>query len=650
MAEGKHTHLKNLGILSLLVIVLLSTVCQAASDTPSALRSPALTFAEATAEESTPINRPGKLFEIGGTGEFLPPDAAFQVFVKQGSSDHLVTHWQIADGYYLYKDKISVTPGDEAKITLGTIDLPEGKEEYDEYFGNIISIDHDFQADVPIHHVAAGVVAADVIVQYQGCARAGLCYPPITRNVTVALNNGAGSTTSNAAAINPGFQSEQDRIADALASKKLWLSAVIFFGLGLLLAFTPCVLPMIPILSSIIIGQGKDISTARAFTLSLAYVLAMAATYTVAGIIVGLSGKNFQIWFQDPWVLGTFAGVFVLLSLAMFGFYELRIPASIQSRLDAIGSNRQRGSHIGAGIMGALSALIVSPCVTAPLVGALIYIAATGDAMIGGIALFALGMGMGTPLLAVGTSAGKFLPAAGAWMNTVKAVFGVLLLAVAIWLLERILPAPVILLLAGMLSIVSAIYMGALDAVGKTASGWRKLGKGLGLVLLVYGVILMIGAGSGSHSLLHPLQGITGQRAVLTSENSTPDNAHALPFQQIKGIAGLDASLRQAAKDGKPVMLDFYADWCITCKEMEAFTFSDASVQKSLRDFVLLQADVTDNDELDQALLKKLGLFGPPAILFYDGTGKELRNYRIAGFMRASKFISHVENLEQSTP
>ena len=333
----------------------------------------------------------------------------------------------------------------------------------------------------------------------------------------------------------------------------------------------------------------------------------------------------------------------------MFGFYELQMPNAVQSKLNMISSSQEQGSYVGAGIMGFLSALIVGPCVTAPLIGALIYIANTGDAVIGGIALFALSIGMGAPLLAIGTSAGKVLPKAGAWMDAVKAVFGVLLLALAIWLLERILPAEIILLLAGALLIVSAIYMGALDAIKEGASGWSKLWKGVGLIALVYGAVLVIGASSGGQSLLQPLQGISTQHIASNTTNSSAIESHHLPFKQVKGIDGLNIAIQQAVQEDKPVMLDFYADWCISCKEMESFTFSDKNVQMSLTNFVILQSDVTDNDEQDQALLRELGLFGPPAILFYDNSGNELRNYRVVGFMNAPKFASHIESFKQSS-
>ena len=590
-----------------------------------------------------------------GDGEFLDPDIAFRVTAMQGDNN-IVTQWMIADGYYLYKDKISVAAKDAAQITLGELPLPEGKKEEDEYFGKIISIDHDFQANIPIQEIAENTRVVDLLVSYQGCAKAGLCYPPITKNIHVAFADTSGVGTVPARPNNPSgntnssssdFQSAQKRIADTLASGKLLFTVLGFFGLGLLLAFTPCVFPMIPILSSIIVGQGKNISTSKAFSLSLAYVLAMAVTYAAAGVLVGLSGKNIQIWFQNPWVISGFAGIFVVLSLAMFGFYKLQMPNAVQSKLNSISSNQQHGSYAGAGIMGFLSTLIIGPCVTAPLIGALIYITETGDALTGGIALFALSIGMGTPLLIIGTSAGKILPKADAWMGTIQAIFGVLLLALAIWMLDRILPAPVILLLAGVLLLVCAIYLGALDAIKEGASGWAKLYKGIGLIALIYGAILVIGAASGSHSILRPLQGIITQ--PLTGGTATNTSVvHALRFQQVKGIDGLNVAIQQAVQEGKPVMLDFYAEWCVSCKEMEAFTFTNTRVQKALANFAVLQSDVTANDAQDQALLKQLGLFGPPAILFYDRSGFELHNYRIVGFMSATKFVAHIENFTRA--
>ncbi|MCY4641351.1 MAG: protein-disulfide reductase DsbD [Gammaproteobacteria bacterium] len=610
----------------------------------------------ALAESGAKLTLPGtitQLFSGSGDQEFLDPDIAFQVVARQGDARTIVMDWMVVKGYYLYKDKIAVTPGDEARVTLGAVQLPDGQEIHDEYFGDVTIIDYDFQASVPVRHVAGDARTLGLVVTYQGCAKAGLCYPPLTKTLLVDFDPAAGNrATPSGPGSSPSststFQSEQDRLAALLASGKLWLTVASFFGLGILLAFSPCVFPMIPILSSIIVGQGESVSASRAFGLSLAYVLAMSVTYTAAGIVVGLSGENVQIWLQNPWVLSTFAGVLVLLSLSMFGFYELRIPHAVQSRLHAASSSQKQGSYAGAGVMGFLSALIVGPCINAPLIGALIYIANVGDAVLGGIALFALSMGMGIPLLVIGTSAGKLLPKAGSWMGAVKAVSGVLLLALAIWMLDRFVPAPIVLLLSGALLITSAVYMGALESVREGVSGWFRLWKGLGVIAMVYGTVLVIGAAAGSHSLLHPLQGITARNVVQDSSGTDTYPGHALPFQQVKGVGGLDAALRKAVEGGKPVMLDFYADWCISCKEMEAFTFSDDEVQGALQDFILLQSDVTDHDEQDRALLKHLGLFGPPAILFYDPTGDEWSNYRVVGFMHASRFASHIERFKHA--
>ena len=432
--------------------------------------------------------------------------------------------------------------------------------------------------------------------------------------------------------------SEQQSLANQLASGKTLITLLAFFGFGLLLTFTPCVFPMIPILAGIIAGQKDQLTTRKAFTLSLIYVLAMAATYTIAGVIVGLSGENVQALFQTPWVIYSFVAVFVVLSLSMFGVYELQMPQGIQNRLSQMSNAQQGGTYIGAAIMGLLSALIVGPCVTAPLIGALLYIAQTGDAVLGGLALFMLSLGMGVPLLLIGTTAGKWLPKAGHWMNAVKAFFGVMLLAVAIWLLDRVVSPQVVLLLVALLAIGTAVFMGALNFSNEHPTGWAKLSQLISVLLLAYGVIALIGVLSGSKSLLQPLKhlGNTGGNV------KTAVADHALPFQQIKGLGGLQSAIEQAQANEQRIMLDFYADWCVSCKEMEAFTFTDQQVQQALSDYILLQADVTKNDEQDQALLKQLGLVGPPAILFYDPQGQEHEAFRVVGYVKAKPFAEHV--------
>ena len=433
---------------------------------------------------------------------------------------------------------------------------------------------------------------------------------------------------------------EQDRVAAALMSGNRWLVILSLFGAGLLLTFTPCVLPMVPILTSIIVGQGTDrrsagTPTRRAFMLSLVYVLAMALTYTVAGVLAGLFGANLAAAFQDPWIVSAFALVFVLLALSMFGFYDLQIPVSWQAGLAALSRRQQGGTWAGVAVMGALSALIVGPCVAAPLAGVLIYIGRTGDPVLGGVALFALGMGMGAPLMVAGVSAGKLLPKAGAWMDAVKAVFGVMLLAVAIYLLERVVPEPVGLLLWAALFIVVAIYMGALDSLTPGSGGWRRLWKGAGLVTLVYGVLVMVGVAGGGGDLFRPLEGV----ALVSGERGEDE----LEFRPVKGVDGLTAELAPAAARGQVVMFDFYADWCVSCKEMERFTFRDPAVRSALSNVLLLQTDVTANDALDKALLAELGLFGPPAILFFGPDGRERRELRVVGFMNAGEFRRVVE-------
>ena len=577
---------------------------------------------------------------IGGE-EFLDPDVAFELSTEVDAGGAILARWRIADGYYLYREKFRFTPAQGSGLALGEPALPDGRIKDDEYFGRMEVYYDGVVARLPVTARPAGAGPVALDVRYQGCADAGLCYPPITKRVELTLPVGLAAT---AVPVPPGAPAassgavelpEQDRIARSLASGSTWLVLLSFFGFGLLLTFTPCVFPMIPILSSIIVGQGENIGTRKAFTLSLVYVLAMAATYTVAGVLAGLFGANLQAAFQEPWILVTFSIVFVLLAMSMFGFYELQIPASWQAKLAGASSRQQGGTYVGVGIMGFLSALIVGPCVAAPLAGALIYIGQTGDAVLGGMALFALSMGMGAPVLLVGTSAGKLLPKAGPWMEAVKAVFGVLLLGVAIYLLERLVPGWVALLLWGALLIVAAIYLGALDALGSEARGWRRLRKGAGLVMLVYGVLLVVGGAGGGNDVWQPLKGLASGPGGAVHEG--------LVFQRVKGSRGLDAALRTAVAQGRPVMLDYYADWCVSCKEMERYTFSDPSVQEALGNTVLLQTDVTANDAEDQALLKRFGLFGPPAILFFGPDGRERPAYRVVGFMKAQPFREVVE-------
>ncbi len=431
--------------------------------------------------------------------------------------------------------------------------------------------------------------------------------------------------------------SEQDTITERLLDGGFLQNIMVFFGFGLLLALTPCVFPMVPILSGLIVRQGSSITTLRSFYMSLTYVLAMALTYAVLGVIAASFSFNLQAASQNVWVITAFSGVFVLLALSMFGFYELQLPNSWQNKLSAT-RDGQGGTLHGVAAMGVLSAIIVGPCIAPPLAGALLYISQTGNAALGGLALFSMGLGMGVPLLAIGTSTGKLLPKAGAWMEAIKHVFGVLMLGVAVWFMERVLPGPFALILWALLLIISASYMGALDR-SERRTQWQRLWRGLGLAMLVYGFVLIIGAASGGGNVFRPLEGLSNkyQAGVIRSNK--------LFFEPVKGLEELQFSLDKAVNEGKFVMLDFYADWCITCKEMEHSTFSDPGVQQMLNGVILLNADVTENNAQDKALLKEFSLYGPPAILFFNKKGIEKKSYRVLGFMNKDDFLKHIHEV-----
>ncbi len=584
----------------------------------------------------------------------LDPEEAYLLDARVEDGTHLRLNWQIAPGTYLYQDKIELSVPQSPAVALGAYQLPEAEIKQDSIRpdGSIgdVAVYHDgIDLLLPLQRSQTDPLDLDLTVNYQGCAEIGVCYPPISKQFTLSLPGiseaqasetaaPAAQTTEAASGASDEPVSELDEIASTLEGGSTLVVVGVFFLLGLGLAFTPCIFPMIPILSGIIAGQGDQITTRKAFTLSLVYVLAMALTYTAAGVLAGLFGGNLQAYFQDPWILSAFALVFVLLALSMFGFYELQLPSSLQSKLTEVSNKQQGGTLAGVGIMGFLSALIVGPCVAPPLAGALIYIGQTGDALLGGLALFALSMGMGAPLIAIGTSAGKLLPRAGSWMDAVKAVFGVALLGVAILMLERIIPAAVAMLLWGVLFIVSAIYMGALRHLEIEASGWQKLWKGLGMVFLVYGSLMLVGAAAGGKDTLQPLRGL-----AIAGGGGGQQEHRELVFQRIKSLEDLQREVADASAQGQSVMLDFYADWCVSCKEMEKYTFSDAGVMAALADTRLLQADVTANDEIDQALLQgHFGLPGPPAIIFYGSDGKERKNYRVVGFVPAEEFADHV--------
>ncbi len=582
--------------------------------------------------------------------EFLDPDQAFALDVRPLDERTLLARIRIAPGYYLYRDKTKFEATGPTRLAAYT--LPKGKEKHDEFFGKTEVYYDAVEVRLPLAGAATASARVELNASYQGCADKGICYPPISKKITLDLAGAAPAATAPPAAAPAATtpapasrapaQSEEERVRALFSDRSIWITIGLFFVLGLGLALTPCVFPMIPILSGIIVGQGEGISHRKSFGLSVAYVLGMAITYSLAGVLAGMTGELLSSAFQDPWILGLFSLVFVLLALSMFGFYNLQLPASLQGRLSAATNRFRGGALIPVFGMGALSALIVGPCVAAPLSGALLYIGQTGDVVLGGGALFAMSLGMGAPLLAIGASAGTLLPRAGVWMDAVKAVFGVLLLAVAVWMISRVIPAEIALVLWAALLIVPAMYLRALDALPHDASGWARLWKGFGLVMLLYGVMLFIGAFTGASDPLDPLSGVRGLAGGARA--TAADSGAGMRFEPAKGAA-LNARLASAAAAGKPVMVDFYADWCVECVRMENTTFKDPAVVKALSGYVLLRADVTQNDAADKALLKQFNLFGPPAILFFGADGKERRAQRIVGYMDAPKFQ---QNLAQA--
>ncbi|MDE2130074.1 MAG: protein-disulfide reductase DsbD [Betaproteobacteria bacterium] len=609
-------------------------------------------------------------------GKFLPPDQAFQFSIKPQGPKTLLLTFNIAKGYYMYQERFHFEPQTPG-VTLGKPGFPPAEKLFDKNLGHEV-FHYRNQVVFPLP-VEAAPADFKLQVTYQGCSDAGLCYPPIDKTVDVSLQGfggkgtasiegdegqstaaasggllgrlmGAGpsgaasspsaaTTASNPATAAPApaatgvaTSGESSRIGAALKSGSLITIVPMFLVFGLLLALTPCVLPMIPILSSIIVGHGEKVSHLRGLFLAAVYSLGMALVYTAFGVAAGLLGQGLAASLQNPWVLSVFALLLVLLSLSMFGFYELQIPASWQSKLSATSGKLHGGHFAGVFIMGGISALIVGPCVAAPLAGALLYISQTGNAVIGGIALFSLAAGMSVPLLLAGWSAGALLPKAGGWMDGVKYFFGVLLLATALYMVAPVLPGWLLMLAWAALFIVSATYLHAFDRLPDDAPGWRRLFKGFGVVLALVGAVLVVGLAGGSTNLLQPLAGMGGMAGgAVAQEGVTPQ------FQRVKTVAELDQIV---ANSSKPVMLDFYADWCVSCKEMEHFTFTDPAVIQQMAGMTLLQADVTANNADDKALLKRFELFGPPGIIFFKG-GKEVG--RVVGFEDAKTFLNSMQ-------
>ena len=568
--------------------------------------------------------------------EFLPPDQAFRFSAQMQRADAAALNWVIADGYYLYRQRISVT-SETPNVQIGALALPKGEPKHDESFGDTEVYHQLLDASLPVARAAGSTGTLNLKVTYQGCAEGGLCYNPITKAVAVEL-----PPTDVATSLPPVQKStanapvaEQDRLAAALQGDNLPYALLLFFAAGLLLSLTPCVLPMIPILSGIIVGQGDNVTRARSFSLALTYVQGMALTYAVAGAIFVVAFKQApQAFFQQPWIITLMVLLFIALAFAMFGAYTLQLPSGLQTRLTTVSNQQKSGTFVGTFIMGALSALVVTACVAPAIIAALSVISQTRQIFRGALALYATGLGMGVPLLIVGASAGTLLPRVGPWMETMKQLFGVLFLGVAVYLAQPLLPDSLTMVLWSALAVICGFWIFALKARdgGPAPAALRAAG----LLVLIYGVIVLIGAASGSHDPLQPLNNLRAGNAASVSKEPS------LAFRRIKSVAELDQQVAAAKAAGKPVMLDFYADWCASCKEMEKYTFTDAAVSAALANAVLLQADVTANDEQDRALLARFEIFGPPTIAFFGADGVERRNFRLVGFSPAAQFHQHV--------
>ena len=553
----------------------------------------------------------------GGADNLLEPEKAFRFSARALDASSVEVSFTIADGYYMYRERFKFAADGNPSVRLGSPEFPRGTPHKDEYFGET----QVYRKNVRIRLPLQGEGRFDLKVTSQGCADAGVCYVPMESSASIQLA-AAGVDERPQLSI---FASDMEIARLFEGSFALVLGG--FFLFGLLLAFTPCVLPMIPILSGIIAGEGRDIDKLRALSLSVSYVLGMALAYAAAGVAAAVSGVLLAAALQNVWVLGAFALIFVLLALSMFGFYELQLPGFLHQRLDSAHRRLPGGQIVSVAAMGVLSAVIVSPCVAAPLAGALLYISQTRDVLLGGAALFSMALGMGVPLIVVGVSEGALLPRAGAWMTGVRRFFGVLLLAVAVWVISPVLPAAVVMLAWAALFIGSAVFLRAIDPLPASATGWWRLWKALGIAALVIGIALLVGALSGSRDPLRPL-------AALTQSSETARTP--LPWQRVASLGELTEKLKTA---GKPVMLDFYADWCVSCKEMESFTFSDPRVRAQLDGMLLLQADVTANSDADRALLKRFSLFGPPGTIFFDAQGREIRGLRVIGYQNPERFL-----------
>lgn len=581
--------------------------------------------AQSVVEKITPIS-----------DEPLPADEAFAFSAHVFDANTLLVAWDIHPEYYLYHDKFFI---DTKGAEIGKVDFPKGKIKDDPLFGKVQIHKNRLELEVPLRNITSQNIT--FTAKYQGCWTGGICYPPQEKNVDLVLpiqgkSDAPISTPKPVASTQTADLNETDQIAALLQQDNIFWVLLSFFGFGLLLSLTPCVFPMIPILSGIIVGQKGEITTRKALIMSIVFVLAMSVTYSMAGVLAGYFGENLQVLFQTPWVLVVFSLVFVALAFSMFGYYEIQLPAGLQAKIANM-SNKQEGGHlVGVAIMGFLSALIVGPCVAPPLAGALIYIGQTGDALLGGLSLFVMSLGMGAPLILIGAGVSK-LPRAGGWMDNVKYIFGILMLAVAIWLIERIIPSVASLALWAALLSIAPIAMGVLNKLTDTPNAWNRIFKAIGLLIMFYGILLWGLVARGGGDMLAPLAG-WGASSARTAQ------AH-VQFEKIKSIEDLDKALARGQKNNQVVMLDFYADWCISCKELERFVFSNDSVVAAMKNTIALQADVTANDATDKALMAKFNIIGPPGILFFKD-GVEHRAQRIVGEINAQGYLDHLNKVK----
>lgn len=533
-------------------------------------------------------------------------------------------HWDIADGHYLYRSRVRVEFPQAKGLSFSPPALPDGEKKNDEFLGTVQVYHHGLDVVLSYTGVAKPTDLVPIIVTYQGCAERGICYPPQTETLQVRLMPGNPSPPVTVGLVGPiSDASEQTRLAGILAGGNAAWVMLVFAGFGLLLAFTPCVLPMVPILSGLIVGSGERTGPWRGLGLSAAYVFSMATAYSLLGMVAGRFGQNLQAWMQSPWIIGAFSALFVVFALAMFGLFDLQLSGSLQTRLTKVVNRLPGGRLTSVSVMGFLAALIVGPCVTPPLAGALLYIGQTGDMLTGGLALFALGLGMGIPLLFVGVLGGSILPKLGGVMEAVRAAFGFVLLGIAISMLSRIVPEPITIGLYGALLLGLGVSLGGFEPLSTVASPALRLRKYSGVLAAVYGILLLVGSAAGTHSPLSPL-------AVLAQQSGTPGTENPTPsFLPLKSLDQLQTAVATAS--GRPVVVDFYADWCVSCKQMERNVFSDPRVAAILRQMVLLRPDVTANDAQDRALMQGLKVVGPPTILFYGLDGQELRTFRLVG-------------------